>query len=375
MPLVKGLLLQENNRRTMPSTPVSALLLLLLACLAISSTSAQQYGLSNTADTYHRLESYPHALKKPFLDKYLSSRFYDYGGDTLIKSDSFIRLTGDRAGESGWLFSKLPAMPESFQVEFDFQIHGQGSTLYGDGLAMWIVSHKGESGPVFGSKDKFQGLGVFFDTYKNNRPNTAFPYIMAMMGDGKTEYDRANDGQANDLAGCSARGLHNPRDISHARLTYVKDKFMALDLDYKTFDAQPRNWVNCFVLGADKATLPSTGLFLGFSARTGQLTESHDIHRVQVYSLRNPPQSYDQLKDHDGGKYTSSGSSQGTNSNNHNNNNTRKNKTGGSWLSFFAKAFGVLLIIGLAVILYGIYLTKIKDRRAKASRDAYYMSY
>ncbi|VVT43591.1 uncharacterized protein SAPINGB_P000052 [Magnusiomyces paraingens] len=358
----------------MLSVPVFTSLVALLACFAPNSVAAQQYGLSNTADTYHRLESYPHALKMPFLDKYLSSRFYDYGGDTLIKSDSFIRLTGDRAGEAGWLFSKLPAMPESFQIEFDFKIHGHGTTLYGDGLALWITSHKGELGPVFGSKDKFQGLGLFFDTYKNNRPNKAFPYVMAMMGDGNTEYDRANDGLANELAGCSARGLHNPRDISHARLTYVKGKFMSLDLDYKTPDAEPRQWTNCFVLEGEKAQLPSTGLFLGFSARTGQLTENHDIHRVQVYSLRNPPQTYSDLRDHDAGMYTvanagNSGSSNGKRLY------SQKSQSKGSWLGFFGKALGVVAVIIVLVFAYGLYLTKVKDKREKANRDAYYMSY
>lgn len=49
----------------------------------------------------------------------------------------------------------------------------------------------------------FEGLGIFFDTYKNNRPGVVFPYVMAMLGDGKTPYDKANDGKANELAGCS----------------------------------------------------------------------------------------------------------------------------------------------------------------------------
>lgn len=354
-------------------------LLLALALIAIPALAQQQVGLVPSGESYHRLESYPHALKKPFLDKYLSSRFYDYGGDTLIKSDSFIRLTGDRAGEAGWLFSKLPAMPENFQIELDFELHGQGTTLYGDGLALWIVTHKGESGPVFGSSDRFQGLGIFFDTYKNNRPGKTFPYVVAMMGDGNTPYDGANDGLANEIAGCSARGLHSPRDISHARLTYVKDKFLSLDLDYKTKNEDSRNWVNCFSLGPEKATLPSSALFLGFSARTGQLTENHDIHRVQVFSLRNPPQNYQELQDYDSGKLRIGGdgrsSEKGSNTNTyyHSKKNTQEKKEG-SWLMFFAKVFGVIFVIALVIFGYGVYLTKVKENRQKHN-DNLYMSY
>jgi hypothetical protein len=68
---------------------------------------------------------------------------------------------------------------------------------------MWLTKQRAQPGPVFGHADKFEGLGIFFDTYKNNRPGTVFPYIMAMNGDGNTPYDKDNDGKANEVAGCS----------------------------------------------------------------------------------------------------------------------------------------------------------------------------
>lgn len=70
---------------------------------------------------------------------------------------------------------------------------------------MWLTKERATPGNVFGSMDKFNGLGIFFDTYKNNRPGTVFPYVMAMNGDGQTPYDKDNDGKANEVAGCSVR--------------------------------------------------------------------------------------------------------------------------------------------------------------------------
>ena len=70
-------------------------------------------------------------------------------------------------------------------------------------MAIWITKERASAGPVFGSVDNFEGLGVFFDTYKNNRPGTQFPYVMAMLGDGKTSYNKDTDGKENELAGCS----------------------------------------------------------------------------------------------------------------------------------------------------------------------------
>lgn len=78
-------------------------------------------------------------------------------------------------------------------------------------------------GPVFGSVDRFEGLGVFFDTYDNERAHVSlpcdtesgkhrvdevlvqrhtFPYVMAMLGDGMKSYDNNKDGSDTELAGC-----------------------------------------------------------------------------------------------------------------------------------------------------------------------------
>lgn len=72
-------------------------------------------------------------------------------------------------------------------------------------MAIWLTKQRGQGGPVFGSVDKFEGLGIFIDTYKNDRPGVVFPYVMAMMGDGHTAYDKEHDGKNNELAGCPVR--------------------------------------------------------------------------------------------------------------------------------------------------------------------------
>jgi hypothetical protein len=40
-------------------------------------------------------------------------------------------------------------------------------------------------------------------SYSNAKHSYAFPRIMAMLGDGKTKYDQANDGKANSIGACS----------------------------------------------------------------------------------------------------------------------------------------------------------------------------
>lgn len=40
-------------------------------------------------------------------------------------------------------------------------------------------------------------------SYSNGKHSYAFPRVMAMLGDGKTKYDQANDGEVNAIAACS----------------------------------------------------------------------------------------------------------------------------------------------------------------------------
>jgi mannose-binding lectin 2 len=144
---------------------------------------------------------------------------------------------------------------------------------------MWITKQRATQGDVFGSVDKFEGLGIFFDTYKNNRPGTVFPYVMAMVGDGNTAYDKNNDGKENEFMGCSARGLRNANVPTKAKLTYFQDKTLKLELQYKKED----QWELCFET-FEPPTIPGVA-YLGFSAETGELSDNHDIISVNTNNL------------------------------------------------------------------------------------------
>ena len=210
----------------------------------------------------------------------MQSRWFDFGGSTVIRTDSYVRLTGQQPSQTGWLFSRVPLTATNWEVEVEFEISGTGN-LFGDGMAMWVTKSRAEMGPVFGMKDNFEGLGIFFDTYKNNRPGVVFPYVMAMLGDGQTKYDKDNDGKANELAGCSARGIRNADIITKAKVTYFQDKSLTMDLMYKKED----EWTRCFEVPNIK--LPSV-TYLGFSAETGELSDNHDIISIETKNLYSP---------------------------------------------------------------------------------------
>lgn len=219
-----------------------------------------------------------HTLVQPYLDSDMQSRWYDFGGDTIVRTDQYIRLTSDHPSQMGWLWSRVPLTATNWEIEVEFKIHGKNQ-LYGDGFAMWITRERAKPGPVFGSADNFEGLGVFFDTYKNNRPGVVFPYVMAMVGDGKKSYDKDTDGKNTEFAGCSARGIRHASNPTKFRLTYFQDKYLKLELMYKSED----EWTLCFETNEPPA-IPQVA-YLGFSAETGELSDNHDIISINAKNL------------------------------------------------------------------------------------------
>ncbi|KOS18328.1 L-type lectin-like domain-containing protein [Escovopsis weberi] len=281
-----------------------------------------------------------HTLEKPYLDSDMQSRWFDFGGDTIIRTDSYIRLTSDRPSQNGWLFSRVPLTATNWEVEVEFRIHGKNN-LYGDGFAMWMTRERGQLGPVFGHSDNFEGLGIFVDTYKNNRPGTIFPYVMAMVGDGKTSYDKDTDGKPNELAGCSARGIRHGQVPTKLRLTYFQDKQLKLELQYKTDE-----WVVCFELDNPPA-IPNVA-YLGFSAETGELSDNHDILSVTTKNLyKTMPMSGAAAKGPGAKKY-GGGAAGGE---------------GGSWTWFFTKMFLFLIVVVGGYAGFTAYRAKAKSHR------------
>ena len=94
-----------------------------------------------------------------------------------------------------------------------------------------------------------------------------------MIGDGKTSYDDAND-NVRTMAGhgCQAT-LRNSEDDLRARVTYFKNKILKLEFT----DSTHKDWQTCFIL--NNIVLPDSG-HIGFSAKTGEAVDNHDIIRV-----------------------------------------------------------------------------------------------
>ena len=121
-----------------------------------------------------------------------------------------IRLTEDEPAKKGSLWTKdaLANLGDEWAVEVEYSVTGKGSEYFGDGFAFWITRQKPRAeggGDVFGSQDRWHGLGVFFDTFDNgNRNRQTHPHVTAMMNDGTLSYTNGDIGTQGGIPSCHA---------------------------------------------------------------------------------------------------------------------------------------------------------------------------
>ncbi|KAJ0170780.1 hypothetical protein K1T71_013552 [Dendrolimus kikuchii] len=227
----------------------------------------------NTKD-YVRRE---HSLTKPYQGSGMSVPYWDFLGSTIVTAN-YVRLTPDLQSKSGAIWNTAPCYTRNWEVQVQFKVHGRGKDLFGDGFALWYVRDRMQPGPVFGSKDYFNGLAIILDTYSNHNGahNHQHPYISAMISNGTLHYDHDRDGTHTQLAGCEAK-FRNYNHDTHISIMY-KDDTLIVSTDLEGKNA----WKEC--LKVENVLLP-TGYYFGASATTGDLSDNHDIIAIKMYEL------------------------------------------------------------------------------------------
>ncbi|KAI9217779.1 legume-like lectin, partial [Blastocladiella britannica] len=218
------------------------------------------------------------SLYPPYIDYDMHNRWWDFGGSTVVNANRYVRLAPDMSGRKGWLRAKVPFTADSWSMEFEYKIHGRASGLTGDGLAFWFTKAKVETvGDMLGGPVTWDGLVLAFDTYDNGRHGYAYPYVAALYNDGTKKYDKETDGKALEIGGCQA-DIRNKDYATRARVRFVKDQYLKVDLNTKGWD----EWTNCF--SVNNVTLWRSG-FLSFTGETGGLSDNHDIVSVSTNQL------------------------------------------------------------------------------------------
>lgn len=88
---------------------------------------------------------------------------------------SGVRLTPEASGKMGAVWAKSPSNLKEWVAVMSVRIKGSSPSIGSEGMALWYVEEPAKPGPIFGSKDRWNGLGVFFDSHDNDKKvNTGY---------------------------------------------------------------------------------------------------------------------------------------------------------------------------------------------------------
>ncbi|XP_039747820.1 protein ERGIC-53 [Pararge aegeria] len=258
---------------TMSSTSLNILLFTVL-CLLVRSNS----------QTVHKRFEYKYSFKPPYLaQKDGSVPFWEYGGNAIASGES-VRLAPSLRSQKGAIWTRTPINFDWWEVDVMFKVTGRGR-IGADGLAFWYTTARGEyTGEVFGSSDRWNGLGVIFDSFDNDNKHNN-PYVMAVVNDGTKNFDHKSDGATQLLSGC-LRDFRNKPFPTRARVEYFLN---TLTVHFHNgLTNNEADYELCF--RAENVVLPRGGYF-GLSAATGGLADDHDVIHLLTTSLHTTQQA------------------------------------------------------------------------------------
>merc|ERR1712002_141017 len=230
-----------------------------------------------TANSPQRRFEYKWSFKGPHLVQSDGSiPFWEHGGHA-IASDESIRITPSLRSKKGYVWASNQSNFVNWEIEVSFRVSGRGR-VGADGLAIWYTEEKGTEGTVFGSTDKWKGLGVFLDSFDNDNMHNN-PYISAMSNDGTLEYSHMTDGIDQQLGGC-VRDFRNKPYPVRVKIEYFQ-KALTIWLN-NGMSNDKTDYELCLRIG--HVELPPSGHF-GVSGATGGVADDHDVNSFLTYSL------------------------------------------------------------------------------------------
>ncbi|XP_032278651.1 protein ERGIC-53 [Halichoerus grypus] len=228
----------------------------------------------------HRRFEYKYSFKGPHLVQSDGTvPFWAHAGNAIPSSDQ-IRIAPSLKSQRGSVWTKTKAAFENWEVEVTFRVTGRGR-IGADGLAVWYTENQGLEGPVFGSADMWNGVGIFFDSFDNDGKKNN-PAIVIIGNNGQTHYDHQNDGINQALASCQRDFRNKPYPV-RAKITYYQKTLMVMINNGFTPDKNDYE----FCARVDNMVIPPQGHF-GISAATGGLADDHDVLSFLTFQLTEP---------------------------------------------------------------------------------------
>lgn len=233
------------------------------------------------------------------------SRVYWFWGGSAVVAKRQVRLTSDTADRRGFIWNDYPLEAPSWEVEFDLRVYSNPH-FGGDGFAFWILDSSSDpilnkepdslSGPLFGLKDTFKGMGVIFDTYDNDgdRANPSI-FVLDHTKGGKFSGNHDND-YMYDMYKKTPSGYRDPNYRCTAdyrnqdKQTRVLVRFLHKVLHVYIDTQDGAGWRVCLAVEFEQDFLNH---HMAFTAVTGQVADTHDIVGVSTRYLDESEADFD----------------------------------------------------------------------------------
>ena len=70
--------------------------------------------------------------------------------------------------------------PVSFpwwEIQLSYKVHGSGKSVAADGMGLFLVKERTKQGSAIGGPERFQGMAILLDSYKNGGTTGNFPLV------------------------------------------------------------------------------------------------------------------------------------------------------------------------------------------------------
>jgi len=148
-------------------------------------------------------------------------------GDTSWNEHAKTYTLVDEAPEhNGRVWSRRKFKRTSWVMEWALKVKGEGTgvtdNLVGSGIALWITTGREKPGGLYGSTDKFNGVGIFFDSFDNDDKKDN-PIIMGAENNGSMQFHPETDHREDRFGGCRAK-YRNRGTLVRVKIKYTTDE-------------------------------------------------------------------------------------------------------------------------------------------------------
>lgn len=286
---------------TQASSIVAALFALLVIVSAVTLVSAAK-GWPDVDVTYSKPVEQHHSIHPPLDD---SQVYWKFGGATVM-AQRRVALTPASQQQRGWLLNDYPMETANWEVEF--RMDARSSPHFGgEGMAMWLIDNTKDpyrstggddfpTGPVFGMREAFRGVGLCFDVYDNDgrRDNPSIFVLDNRQGLAETKFSPEADYAPNKYTSAASR-INPTSSVSEASHSCVRDirnsrqptsvlvRFVDGVMSVHTDVQDGAGYTHCLSVVFPEAAFQNH--HLAFTASTAQVADSFSLYEITTRYL------------------------------------------------------------------------------------------